>query len=408
MPARPYPADDPARRTSQYDVDTMTIPYHVEFGHGRPPARDPYDRRPQDGYDVPPYSGYQTAQQPLPPTPYGYQPQPYQPQPYQPQPYQEPRYQGYPEPQRYPERYPEPPAYREAPPYREPQRHQEPYGRPDGWYDRGGSGRDGGERYGSDRHNGDRYDRERYDRRPDDRDRDRDRDREGRRPEGRRPEGRRPETRGRDERPPARRLPWGAERAGSQRPAAQKAKKVPVLVRGTLGAAVLLAIAASVVRAGAGPGVQRGQATLNLGRQPATALQTGAPGAQAGGAASAGAAGAAGKAPTSCRARYTVTSRAEGRFTAVLTLTNTGTTALEGWSLAWAYPPGTRVSDGWNAQVATAADGAVTARDVPAAHVLAAGASTTIGFIGTFSTTAGTDPARPTSSGFSLNGVMCK
>jgi hypothetical protein len=110
--------------------------------------------------------------------------------------------------------------------------------------------------------------------------------------------------------------------------------------------------------------------------------------------------------------RYAITSRSARRFTAVLTVFNTGAAPMQGWALRWRYASAPRLSGGWNATVSTDAKGA-RATNVAADRIIPAGGSATIGFVGTFA--AGktalpgtTDPAQPAPSGFSLNGVTCR
>ncbi|MEV0005835.1 glycoside hydrolase family 44 protein [Micromonospora sp. NPDC050980] len=90
-----------------------------------------------------------------------------------------------------------------------------------------------------------------------------------------------------------------------------------------------------------------------------------------------------------------------GGFTATVTIRNTGSTAVDGWTLAFDFPTGTqKVGQGWSATWKQ--DGAaVTATNLSWNGRLAPGASTSIGFNGTWS---GTNPA-PTA--FSLNGRRC-
>ncbi|MCR6483646.1 cellulase family glycosylhydrolase [Amycolatopsis sp. OK19-0408] len=90
-----------------------------------------------------------------------------------------------------------------------------------------------------------------------------------------------------------------------------------------------------------------------------------------------------------------------GGFTANVTITNTGATAFTGWTLAFAYPSGQRVTlPGWGATF-TQNGGGVTATNLSWNGALAPNASTGIGFNGTYS---GANPA-PTS--FTLNGTPC-
>jgi endoglucanase len=112
---------------------------------------------------------------------------------------------------------------------------------------------------------------------------------------------------------------------------------------------------------------------------------------------------------TSCRAQYEVTSTSAGRFTAVVTVTNTGSKPVNGWTLRWNYPgasvntPAPRLGDGWNATVSSDASGGGIATSGEGSRLLPAGTSTTIGFVGT---TSGSTPAAP--AGFTLNGKACR
>ncbi|MFD9700348.1 cellulase family glycosylhydrolase [Lentzea sp. NPDC059081] len=88
-------------------------------------------------------------------------------------------------------------------------------------------------------------------------------------------------------------------------------------------------------------------------------------------------------------------------FTANVTITNTGTSAVNGWTLAFSYANGQKVTlPGWGATLAQSG-AAVTATNLSWNGTLAPGASTGIGFNGTYS---GSNPA-PTS--FTLNGSAC-
>lgn len=84
-----------------------------------------------------------------------------------------------------------------------------------------------------------------------------------------------------------------------------------------------------------------------------------------------------------------------------MTIKNTGTTAINGWKLAFDFPTtGQKVGQGWSAtwkQNGTS----VTADSMSWNGTLAPGASTSTGFNGTWS---GTNPA-PTA--FTLNGQRC-
>lgn len=104
-----------------------------------------------------------------------------------------------------------------------------------------------------------------------------------------------------------------------------------------------------------------------------------------------------------CRVAYTASNwGGGGGFTGGVTITNTSTVATNGWTLAFTFPSGQRVSQGWNATWAQATGSAnVTATSMSYNGTLAPGTSTQIGFNGTFTTT-NTAP-----STFTLNTATC-
>ncbi|MES5824557.1 cellulose binding domain-containing protein [Streptomyces sp. RG80] len=102
---------------------------------------------------------------------------------------------------------------------------------------------------------------------------------------------------------------------------------------------------------------------------------------------------------TTCRVTGTVNAWNTG-LTSNITIANTGTTAIDGWSLAFTLPDGQTITSGWNADY-TAAAGRVTARNVSHNATIAPGASVDIGFQATHTG----NPAPPTS--YSLNGTAC-
>jgi endo-1,4-beta-xylanase len=104
-----------------------------------------------------------------------------------------------------------------------------------------------------------------------------------------------------------------------------------------------------------------------------------------------------------CRVVYSASNWGDGSgFTGSVTITNTGTTATTGWTLAFAFPSGQRVSQGWNATWAQAAGSQnVTATNASYNGTLAPNGSVQIGFNGTYS---GTNTAPST---FTVNGATC-
>lgn len=87
-------------------------------------------------------------------------------------------------------------------------------------------------------------------------------------------------------------------------------------------------------------------------------------------------------------------------FTADITVTNTGSSAINGWTLTWSFSGGQQVTSAWNATV-TQSGSSVTARNMSYNGSLAPGANTSFGFQGTH------NGNNPTPSAFSLNGSAC-
>ncbi|MGW4682546.1 CotH kinase family protein [Micromonospora taraxaci] len=95
---------------------------------------------------------------------------------------------------------------------------------------------------------------------------------------------------------------------------------------------------------------------------------------------------------TGCTATYTVTSQWTGGFQGEVRVT-AGTSAISNWTVTWTFAGGQSVTQAWNATV-TSQGSAVSARNVAYNGALAAGASTTFGFLGSSSGT----PSTPTLS----------
>ncbi|KKJ93778.1 esterase [Micromonospora sp. HK10] len=100
-----------------------------------------------------------------------------------------------------------------------------------------------------------------------------------------------------------------------------------------------------------------------------------------------------------CRIGYTINAWNTGLTTDV-TITNTSSAPVNGWSLAFTLPSGQTITGGWNATYAPAS-GAVTARNVSYNATIPANGSVSIGFQATHTGNTG----KPTS--FTLNGTPC-
>ncbi|MFI6255917.1 cellulose binding domain-containing protein [Micromonospora zamorensis] len=100
-----------------------------------------------------------------------------------------------------------------------------------------------------------------------------------------------------------------------------------------------------------------------------------------------------------CRVAYTVNAWNNG-LTASISVTNTSSTPVNGWALAFTLPSGQSITSGWNASFAPSS-GAVTARNVSYNATIAPNTSVDVGFQATHTGNAG----RP--SAFTLNGTAC-
>lgn len=101
----------------------------------------------------------------------------------------------------------------------------------------------------------------------------------------------------------------------------------------------------------------------------------------------------------SCSVTYTK-NEWQGGLTANLTVTNTGSSAVNGWSVGFAFPGDTRVTNAWNATV-TQNGNAVTATNMSYNASIPSGGNVQFGFQGTWTS----NDANPTT--FTLNGSAC-
>jgi len=100
-----------------------------------------------------------------------------------------------------------------------------------------------------------------------------------------------------------------------------------------------------------------------------------------------------------CQVTATVSPWSTG-LTESITITNTGTAPINGWSLAFTLPGGQTITSGWNASYSPSS-GQVTARDATYNAAVAPNTSVGIGFQATHTG----NTAKPTS--FTLNGTSC-
>lgn len=102
---------------------------------------------------------------------------------------------------------------------------------------------------------------------------------------------------------------------------------------------------------------------------------------------------------TACRVTYTK-SEWQGGFTGNLTVANTGSAPVNGWSLAFSFPGDQHITNAWSATVNQSGN-AVTATNVGYNASIPPGNSTSFGFQGTWTS----NDANPTA--FRLNGTAC-
>src|SRR6266851_321414 len=84
-----------------------------------------------------------------------------------------------------------------------------------------------------------------------------------------------------------------------------------------------------------------------------------------------------------CHVTYSKTSEWAGGFVANITVANTGTTAISGWTVKYAFPGDQKITSAWNATV-TQTGTAVTATNLSYNATIAPGGSTSYGYQGTW------------------------
>jgi mannan endo-1,4-beta-mannosidase len=109
---------------------------------------------------------------------------------------------------------------------------------------------------------------------------------------------------------------------------------------------------------------------------------------------------ASGGSTAACALGYRVTGEWSGGFQGEIVVRNTGTSAISGWTLRWAFPGSQRVSNLWGGTATqSGADVTVTAASYTA-NIPVSG-SVTLGFTATRGTT------NPAPTAFTLNGAAC-
>jgi polyvinyl alcohol dehydrogenase (cytochrome) len=100
-----------------------------------------------------------------------------------------------------------------------------------------------------------------------------------------------------------------------------------------------------------------------------------------------------------CSVSYTIASQWPGGFTANMSVTNLGD-PINGWTLTWSFPAAQQITQAWNTS-ATQSGSSVTARNLSYNATIATGASTSLGFNGSWT------GSNPVPASFTLNGVLC-
>ncbi|EFL30196.1 secreted beta-mannosidase [Streptomyces viridochromogenes DSM 40736] len=107
-----------------------------------------------------------------------------------------------------------------------------------------------------------------------------------------------------------------------------------------------------------------------------------------------------GGSPSSCGVGYRVTSSWPGGFQGEIVLRNTGTSAINGWTLRWTFPDSQRITNLWGG-TATQSGSEVSVTSAPYTATIPAAGSVTLGF------TAGRAATNPSPTAFTLNGAAC-
>jgi hypothetical protein len=118
--------------------------------------------------------------------------------------------------------------------------------------------------------------------------------------------------------------------------------------------------------------------------------------------ASAETAAAGGGSGTACHVVYQITNRWPGGFGASIAINNTGTTALNNWTLTWTFANGQTVTQLWNGNVTQSGASVKVTNMSYNGSIPAGGSYTGVGFNGTWNNTTNAIPAS-----FAVNGTAC-
>jgi hypothetical protein len=168
---------------------------------------------------------------------------------------------------------------------------------------------------------------------------------------------------------------------------AKNATAITSATTGSAGSQTVPAYAIEVVQLHPGSGTTTGGTTTTGGSTTGGTTTTGG-GTTTGGTGSAG-----------CKVTYTK-NEWQGGLTADVTVANTGTTTINGWTLGFAFPGDTKITSTWNATL-TQTGSTVTAKNLSYNATLAPAGTASFGFQGTWSS----NDATPTA--FTLDGAPC-
>ena len=110
--------------------------------------------------------------------------------------------------------------------------------------------------------------------------------------------------------------------------------------------------------------------------------------------------GGGGGGTASCQVTYSTQSQWTGGFVASVTISNKGTSAINGWKLGFTFPGDQKITTAWNG-VASQSGESVSITNASYNGTIPAAGSTSLGFQGTWTSS----DAAPTS--FTLNGAAC-
>jgi poly(hydroxyalkanoate) depolymerase family esterase len=111
--------------------------------------------------------------------------------------------------------------------------------------------------------------------------------------------------------------------------------------------------------------------------------------------------GGGGQGGGSCHVSYQTTSQWTGGFTGSVTITDTGSAALSGWTLKFTFPGDQHITSAWNGTATQSGENVTITNASYNGTVAAGGGSTSAGFQGTWTSS----DATPAS--FTLNGATC-